>query len=610
MSGKKKTSGSHGREDHHDRGHHGGSDKGVVLKGTKADNVLTGTDRNDKLFGLKGDDQLYGLAGDDRLDGGKGNDTLEGGAGRDLLIGGRGHDSLLGGAGDDILHGDTMGKGWAWGRCLWWKPLGGDDDVLDGGAGNDKAYGGRGNDLLVYGMAGNLGEGFADVGTHDLYDGGSGFDTLRLELTYGEFQLASVQEDIATFRAFLACRANPHGDHGKTFHFQSFDLDARNFEALAIELVNHAPVANADAADINEDTPLVIAAPGLLANDTDPDHLDALSVTGADALSLKGAVVLVGADGSLSYDPTDALALQQLAQGSSAIDIFSYAITDLAGATSTGTVQVTVLGLNDVPIAADDVVTLPVSSGGGAVEVTKLEFTNAGPAPIISGGYQLDRFFGATEPNTSAQVAAVFTEAAVDPDGAVVREDGGEFSARAVDVALFQNGVLVSGVVEIEGYKGDALVAGLTMTIDLSGPFRQVVFDETWSGIDQLRFDVVADNHILLIDNLELAIGESGGGPVAEPIDIDVLANDDDVDLGDKENLVVADWDDASALGAAITKNDDGTLHYDPTGATLPPLAPGQTATDTFEYTVSDGNGGFDSATVMVVLQGGDPTLL
>ena len=75
MSGKKKSSGSHGREDHHDRGHHGhhgASDNGVALKGTKADNVLTGTDRNDKLFGLKGDDQLYGS--DD---------------GGDVLIGGR-----------------------------------------------------------------------------------------------------------------------------------------------------------------------------------------------------------------------------------------------------------------------------------------------------------------------------------------------------------------------------------------------------------------------------------------------------------------------------------------------------------------------------------------
>ena len=62
MSSKKKSSGSHGRNDQHDRdhhdrehhGHHGGGDKGVTLKGTKGDNVLTGTDRNDKLYGLKG----------------------------------------------------------------------------------------------------------------------------------------------------------------------------------------------------------------------------------------------------------------------------------------------------------------------------------------------------------------------------------------------------------------------------------------------------------------------------------------------------------------------------------------------------------------------------
>jgi VCBS repeat-containing protein len=361
MPKSKKSAGRSGHDDHHDRDshhhhHHHHADKGLKLTGTKGDDVLTGTERNDKLFGGKGNDKLFGLAGDDKLDGGKGNDALDGGAGRDLLIGGKGDDSLLGGDGDDVLYGDAAGMGspWTWGKCFGWNPRSDGDDFLDGGAGNDKVYAGRGDDLLLYSMAGNLGADFADIGTHDVYDGGSGFDTLVLELTHGESLLDSVQDDIEAFEAFLDRKADPRGDHGKTFHFQSFDLDARNIEALEIQLINNAPTANADAAGTDEDTPVAIGAASLLANDTDPDHLDVLAVIGADALSALGAAISRDAGGNLTYDPTGALALQQLAEGATATDSFGYTISDLAGETATAFVQVTVTGVNDRPVAQGD----------------------------------------------------------------------------------------------------------------------------------------------------------------------------------------------------------------------------------------------------------------
>ena len=99
-------------------------------------------------------------------------------------------------------------------------------------------FAGRGDDVVVYSMAGNLGAGFKNVGAHDEYDGGTGSDTLVLQLTYGEAQLASVQQDIAAFQDFLARRANPHSDNGREFEFKSFNLDVRNFEALQVQLVN------------------------------------------------------------------------------------------------------------------------------------------------------------------------------------------------------------------------------------------------------------------------------------------------------------------------------------------------------------------------------------
>ena len=58
--------------------------------------------------------------------------------------------------------------------------------------------GDNGNDTLVYKLAEN-------TGSIDVYDGGSGTDTLRVELTGAEWAKAGAKADVA---AFLD---NPHG---------------------------------------------------------------------------------------------------------------------------------------------------------------------------------------------------------------------------------------------------------------------------------------------------------------------------------------------------------------------------------------------------------------
>ncbi|MFG5383632.1 Ig-like domain-containing protein, partial [Yoonia sp. R2-816] len=81
-----------------------------------------------------------------------------------------------------------------------------------------------------------------------------------------------------------------------------------------------------------------------------------------------------------------------------------------------------------------------------------------------------------------------------------------------------------------------------------------------------------------------------------------LLANDSDID-GDA--LTVTDVSATSTHGATLTLNTGGTISYDPTGAeAVQALAEGQTLTDTFTYTVSDGHGGESTATVSVVVHG------
>ena len=92
-----------------------GTDGTDILLGRNGDDLLDGGDGNDLLLGGNGEDTLYGGDGSDLLSGGNGSDTLDGGNGSDLLLGGNGSDTLDGGDGNDLLDGgngnDTLDGG-------------------------------------------------------------------------------------------------------------------------------------------------------------------------------------------------------------------------------------------------------------------------------------------------------------------------------------------------------------------------------------------------------------------------------------------------------------------------------------------------------------------
>ncbi|MCK4627795.1 MAG: discoidin domain-containing protein, partial [Sedimentisphaerales bacterium] len=76
---------------------------------------------------------------------------------------------------------------------------------------------------------------------------------------------------------------------------------------------------------------------------------------------------------------------------------------------------------------------------------------------------------------------------------------------------------------------------------------------------------------------------------------LDVLANDSDPDPGDTENLTITEADNPGSQGGTVTINvDSKSLVYTP----LPDFI----GTETFQYTISDGNGGTDTALVTVTV--------
>jgi CSLREA domain-containing protein len=105
---------------------------------------------------------------------------------------------------------------------------------------------------------------------------------------------------------------------------------------------NYAPQAVADGFSTAEDTPLIVTAPGLLANDTDPDN-DVITAT----------LITTPAHGALALTPNGALSYIPNANYYGP-DSFSYRVGDGSLTSANASVTLTVISVNDPPIAGDD----------------------------------------------------------------------------------------------------------------------------------------------------------------------------------------------------------------------------------------------------------------
>jgi VCBS repeat-containing protein len=111
--------------------------------------------------------------------------------------------------------------------------------------------------------------------------------------------------------------------------------------------VNHAPVAVADSYSTEESTQLVVAAPGVLENDTDSDLDQLTAVLVADVTN---GTLALSSTGSFTYDP---------AAGWSGDDTFTYKANDGTEDSNTVTVTITVSAVNDPPTAKADSYSTP-----------------------------------------------------------------------------------------------------------------------------------------------------------------------------------------------------------------------------------------------------------
>ena len=141
---------------------------------------------------------------------------------------------------------------------------------------------------------------------------------------------------------------NFNGEDSFTFIANDGTIDS-NLAVVTITVtsVNDAPVAVEDAYTVAEDGQKVVAAPGVLGNDTDPDG-DMLTAVLVGTPETAHGYIALAQDGSFMYTP-DA--------NFNGEDSFIYKAFDGTAYSEETTVTITVTSINDAPVAVEDAYT-------------------------------------------------------------------------------------------------------------------------------------------------------------------------------------------------------------------------------------------------------------
>ncbi|HEY0130649.1 MAG TPA: Ig-like domain-containing protein, partial [Allosphingosinicella sp.] len=149
-------------------------------------------------------------------------------------------------------------------------------------------------------------------------------------------------------------------------------------------------------------------------------------------------------------------------------------------------------------------------------------------------------------------------------------------------------------------YDAGSIFAGLEAGQTAIDSFTYAIVDEfglSSTATATVTITGITHNRAPVAGNDALTIAEDAG---ASDVTATLLANDSDPD-GDQFQM--ASVQGISAQGAIVTLLPDGKVSYDP-GAIFAGLEAGQTATDSFTYTITDAHGLSSTATATVTIAG------
>ena len=361
---------------------------------------------------------------------------------------------------------------------------------------------------------------------------------------------------------------------------------------LTITGANDAPVAVADVNTATEDTPLATtAATGVLANDSDVDAASTLTITQFTVAGLAGTFVagttatiagvgtlVINTDGSYTFTPA--------ANFNGAVPVATYTVSD-GSATTTSTLTLNVSGVNDAPVAVADTAT--ASEAGGIANGTP----GVNPSGnVLTNDTDPDAGDTKTVSAVSGSAAGVVGGATTGAYGSLVLNADGSYTYTVDNSAA---------AVQALRTAGNTLSDTFTYTVrDTAGAMSSTTLTVTITGTNDAP--VASVDTAAATEDATLTTTAATG----------VLVNDSDVDAGDSKTVsAVAIGATTGTVGAALsgtfgtlTLNVDGSYTYLANRPAAEALAAGQTATETFSYTVRDAAGATSTATLTLTITG------
>jgi len=369
---------------------------------------------------------------------------------------------------------------------------------------------------------------------------------------------------------------------------------------FTVNNVQDAPVAQADSATTTEDTQVVV---NVLANDSDVDG-DTLSITAVN--SSNGAVSFAGSN--ITFTP---------AQDFNGPALVTYTISDGNGNSDSANLTVDVQADNDAPVATNDsantnedndviidVLANDSDVDGDALSVTAVS-ASAGAASVNSNGDVLytppadfngpvtlnytvsDGNGGTDSASVSVTVNAVNDAPIANPDSGTVNEDS------SVIIDVLTNDTDVDGdalsITNATSPNGSVTFSGNNITFTPTADFNgaTTVTYTVSDGAGGTASGTVTIN-VTNVNDAPVASDDTASTNEDTAVVINVLANDTDID---NDALSVSN---VSATNGGAIVNGDGNVVFTP--------AADYNGSATVAYTVTDGNGGSDNASVSVAI--------
>jgi len=369
-----------------------------------------------------------------------------------------------------------------------------------------------------------------------------------------------------------------------------------------VTVVNESPVANNDSATVNSGETATLA---VLANDSDPDG-DNLSISGFSSRSATGAII--SQSGNQLVYSRDA--------NFSGNDSFSYSISDGRGGTDSATVNITVL--NRAPVAVNDATTVNAGTtatiavlandsdpDGDNLSISGLASQSAAGGTISLNGTQLqysppasfsgnDSFSYSISDGKGGTDSATVNVTVINQSPIAVNDATTVNAGETATVAVLANDSDPDGDnLSISGFSSQSANGG---TISQAGTQLQYSPPASFSGNDSFSYSIsdgnggadVATVNVTVLNRSPVANNDAAIANLGETVNISVLTNDSDPD-GD--NLSLSGFASRSAIGGTISQGGS-QLQYTPPA--------GFRGNDSFNYSISDGKGGTDVATVTI----------